>query len=428
MKKNKWKISSTLLIALSIILIGFNVYAHSGRTDSNGGHRDNKNKSGLGSYHYHCGGYPAHLHTNGICPYSSSKKYTSSSKKYKTKIKINKTKYTMNKGQKYTLKISGTKKKVVWSTSNKKVATVNSKGKVTAKKSGTATITAKIGSKKYKCKISVKIPSINKTKICIAKGDTYTLKVKNTNQKIKWSSSDKKVATVNSKGKVTAKKKGTATITAKVGNKKLKCKVTINKVKKIKAEYMYIEYKDTDIEVGNTVKLSTEIYPSNYTGEIKWKSSDENVATVEKGIVKGVSSGETTITATIDGLSDSIKVKVLERPNLILKNSLPEQFAYTIGETEYTKVEIFDIKLDYTPNFYSKEYKVKITLLGTKIYQHSKHIDSIGIRYKILDENGYLYDKGTFFKSGLDVGDKFNNLSTTVYLPSRNYSLILTDY
>ena len=45
--------------------------AHSGRTDSHGGHRDNKNKSGLGSYHYHCGGYPAHLHTNGVCPYQS---------------------------------------------------------------------------------------------------------------------------------------------------------------------------------------------------------------------------------------------------------------------------------------------------------------------------------------------------------------------
>lgn len=38
------------------------VYAHSGRTDSSGGHKDNKNKSGLGSYHYHCGGYPAYLH------------------------------------------------------------------------------------------------------------------------------------------------------------------------------------------------------------------------------------------------------------------------------------------------------------------------------------------------------------------------------
>ena len=44
--------------------------AHSGRTDSSGGHHDYKNKSGLGSYHYHCGGYPAHLHTGGVCPYA----------------------------------------------------------------------------------------------------------------------------------------------------------------------------------------------------------------------------------------------------------------------------------------------------------------------------------------------------------------------
>ena len=41
--------------------------AHPGRTDANGGHRDNKNVSGLGSYHYHCGGHPAHLHPNGVC-------------------------------------------------------------------------------------------------------------------------------------------------------------------------------------------------------------------------------------------------------------------------------------------------------------------------------------------------------------------------
>lgn len=46
--------------------------AHSGRTDASGGHRDNKNKSGLGSYHYHCGGHPAHLHTGGVCPYAAA--------------------------------------------------------------------------------------------------------------------------------------------------------------------------------------------------------------------------------------------------------------------------------------------------------------------------------------------------------------------
>lgn len=43
--------------------------AHQGRTDAQGGHHDYKNKSGLGSYHYHCGGHEAHLHPNGVCPY-----------------------------------------------------------------------------------------------------------------------------------------------------------------------------------------------------------------------------------------------------------------------------------------------------------------------------------------------------------------------
>ena len=57
-----------LLITISIPLISL---AHSGRTDKTGGHRDNKNKSGLGYYHYHCGGYPAHLHSKGVCPYRS---------------------------------------------------------------------------------------------------------------------------------------------------------------------------------------------------------------------------------------------------------------------------------------------------------------------------------------------------------------------
>lgn len=70
-------------------------------------------------------------------------------------VKLSKTKVTLIKGQNVTLKITGTSKKVTWSTSNKKVATVNSKGKVTAKKEGTATITAKVLGKKYNCKVKV---------------------------------------------------------------------------------------------------------------------------------------------------------------------------------------------------------------------------------------------------------------------------------
>lgn len=73
MKDNSKKIVKFTSICVLSILIMCNItFAHSGRTDSNGGHRDNKNKSGLGSYHYHCGGHPAHLHTNGVCPYSNN--------------------------------------------------------------------------------------------------------------------------------------------------------------------------------------------------------------------------------------------------------------------------------------------------------------------------------------------------------------------
>lgn len=60
-----------LLLALSIfVILTSGVMAHSGRTDSSGGHKDNHNKSGLGYYHYHCGDNPAHLHTDGYCPYA----------------------------------------------------------------------------------------------------------------------------------------------------------------------------------------------------------------------------------------------------------------------------------------------------------------------------------------------------------------------
>lgn len=65
-----------LCLSLSSIISS----AHSGRTDSSGGHHDYNNVSGLGSYHYHHGMGP-HLHKNGVCPYSSSSKSTSSNKR-----------------------------------------------------------------------------------------------------------------------------------------------------------------------------------------------------------------------------------------------------------------------------------------------------------------------------------------------------------
>lgn len=78
------------------------------------------------------------------------------------KVKINKTNTTLYVGNTATLKVSGTSKSVQWKTSKKAVATVSSKGKVTAKKSGTAIITAKVGKTTLKCKVTVKNPNSSK--------------------------------------------------------------------------------------------------------------------------------------------------------------------------------------------------------------------------------------------------------------------------
>lgn len=66
------KLKSVLIMILVICLVPSYAFAHPGYTDINGGHHDYNNISNLGSYHYHCGGYAAHLHPNGICPHATN--------------------------------------------------------------------------------------------------------------------------------------------------------------------------------------------------------------------------------------------------------------------------------------------------------------------------------------------------------------------
>lgn len=144
-------------------------------------------------------------------------------------------------GKKYTLKPvvtpSNTQEKVTYKSSNTKIATVSSTGVITAKKVGTATITVKSGKRYATVKVTVKkAPALKAiknvpTKKTVVKGKTCTLKPQlypsGAIAKITYTSSNKSVATVDSKGKITAKKKGTAVITVKAGKFTAKCKVTV---------------------------------------------------------------------------------------------------------------------------------------------------------------------------------------------------------
>lgn len=135
-------------------------------------------------------------------------------------------------GKKATIKVTKTKVtgKVTFKSSNKKVATVNSKGVITGKKAGKAVITVKVGKYTKKLTVKVKKPSFKlvKSSVKLKKGKKTTIRVKAASvSKVTYKTSNKKVATVNSKGVVTAKKKGTAKITVKCNGITRTFKVTV---------------------------------------------------------------------------------------------------------------------------------------------------------------------------------------------------------
>ena len=125
---------------------------------------------------------------------------------------------------------------IKYSSSNPKIASVSSKGVIKGLKGGTAKITVKSGNKKFIVTVTVpktateKITGI-KSELTLKKGKTSKLKPKkapsNSDDKISYSSSNKKVATVNARGIITAQKKGSTVITIKSGKSKITCKVTV---------------------------------------------------------------------------------------------------------------------------------------------------------------------------------------------------------
>lgn len=98
------------------------------------------------------------------------------------------------------------------------------------KGSGTTTITAKVGNKAMKCKVTIIDPKLNETEVCKIVGNKTTLKVTGVKGKVKWKSENPAVATVDSKGVVTAKDLGTTYIDATVKGVTLRCKFTTEPV------------------------------------------------------------------------------------------------------------------------------------------------------------------------------------------------------
>lgn len=138
-------------------------------------------------------------------------------------------KKTIRKKARFTNVLVGAKSGVKWSSSNKKVATVNGKGVVKGRKSGTCKVVARFGGKKYACKVTVVNPRLNKKKITVYNSRSFRLKVTGGKGRIRWKSGNKKVATVSKKGTVTALKGGTCTVTAVRNGIALKCRVTVPK-------------------------------------------------------------------------------------------------------------------------------------------------------------------------------------------------------
>ena len=214
---------------------------------------------------------------------------------------------------------NATDKTVAWSSSNDKVATVEG-GVVKGIAPGTATITATAGGKSASCTVTVTSTltaiSLSKTELIGIPGYSETLTVTYTPSNttsikgITWSSSNDKVARVES-GVVTLVAPGTATITAtSEANSDITatCDVTVNAVPVTK---LTLSDTDVNVEQNKTVTLTAAIEPDNATDKtVTWSSSNASVATVEGGVVTAVAPGTATITATAGVVSATCKVTV----------------------------------------------------------------------------------------------------------------------
>lgn len=194
---------------------------------------------------------------------------------------------------------------VVWSTNDNDVININQQGYVYAKHAGTAVLTATKDNASVTCVIRVKAlhPYFDHDSLDVYTLEPATLTVNDYGARtIKWKSKDPKIATVEN-GVIQGLKPGTTTISAKVGDDTLECKV------KVKRKTFKISHKEATFYVGDEGQLGIEnAYP-----DIKWETSNAAVATVANGHIWTMSPGKATLKATSNGQTVKCVVTVKKR-------------------------------------------------------------------------------------------------------------------
>jgi len=230
-------------------------------------------------------------------------------------MKLNYSKKTIVKGKKFTLKpiftpSKPTNSKVKWKSADTKIATVSSKGVVTGVRGGTTVITGVSvdGGHIATCVVKVTQPvtsiTLNKSSYSLGVGKTVTLKATvksnySTKQKIKWTSSNVRVAKVSSKGVVTGVKLGTVTIKASAtdgSGEYAVCKIRVVR----QATKITLNKTTMKMLVGDTTRLRATVSPRNATFKnVSWKTSDSSVANIdENGNITAIKVGSCKITAS----------------------------------------------------------------------------------------------------------------------------------
>ena len=238
-----------------------------------------------------------------------------------------------------------TNKDVTWTSDNPEVAAVEG-GTVTAKAEGTAIITAKAGDKTATCtvtvaKADVAVESItlDKTSLDLKTGDNTTLTATvspegATNKDVTWTSDNPEVAAVEG-GTVTAKAEGTATITAKAGDKTATCTVTVAKAD-VAVESVTLDKTSLDLKAGDNTTLTATVNPESATNkDVTWTSDKPEIAAVEGGTVTAKAEGTATITVTTadGGKTATCKVTVKPQNVLVTAISVPSTATLYVGNT-----------------------------------------------------------------------------------------------